>query len=320
RHCAVFSGHARLALAYDSERLSAAISRHELSAAWLSVNGLVERLKSAIENHQPLSFVRLGDGEARFLAYVTPSIREQLSPEEAESIIDIIWHNWFGHPIKQDHSENINEVRELFQNALQSADILGVTTSDRYVKDTFHRGYLNVLQSLIGTVIDECPGMALTNALIPMELHRHSPFFSDILSGLDFVGVISPHPGLAGRLARYHGITKSREYIIPGETRLPEAIRHLTGEAHLPDVFRKLLRNICVPYRGAVFLVAAGLLGKIYCARIRNLGGVAIDVGSIVDAWMGQNTRPGQYDKTEEWILPDAPQIMGFTEYKPDSA
>lgn len=62
-----------------------------------------------------------------------------------------------------------------------------------------------------------------------------------------------------------------------------------------------------VPKRGAVFLVAAGLLGKVYCHRIHRLGGIAIDVGSVVDAWMGFGTRPGLYTQPEQWILPAAP-------------
>ena len=33
------------------------------------------------------------------------------------------------------------------------------------------------------------------------------------------------------------------------------------------------------------FLVGAGVLGKIYCDRIKARGGVALDVGSILDSW-----------------------------------
>jgi hypothetical protein len=46
-----------------------------------------------------------------------------------------------------------------------------------------------------------------------------------------------------------------------------------------------------VPRPGAVFLVAGGLLGKIYCDRIRALGDIALDIGALADAWMGHNTR-----------------------------
>ena len=38
-------------------------------------------------------------------------------------------------------------------------------------------------------------------------------------------------------------------------------------------------------------LVAAGVLGKVYCARIRAAGGIALDVGSAADHWCGHATR-----------------------------
>ena len=77
-----------------------------------------------------------------------------------------------------------------------------------------------------------------------------------------------------------------------------------TSDRHFPGRYRKILGQIKVPQPGAVFLVAAGLLGKIYCDHIKALGGIAIDVGSVVDAWMALNTRPGQYENIVEWSLP----------------
>jgi hypothetical protein len=41
-----------------------------------------------------------------------------------------------------------------------------------------------------------------------------------------------------------------------------------------------------VPFPGAVFLVAAGLLGCVYCGRIRQLGGIAVDIDTIATRWM----------------------------------
>lgn len=61
--------------------------------------------------------------------------------------------------------------------------------------------------------------------------------------------------------------------------------------AHFPTVYDRTLAELSVPRPGAVFLVAGGLLGKIYCDRIKQLGGIAFDIGAVVDAWMGHNTR-----------------------------
>ena len=51
-------------------------------------------------------------------------------------------------------------------------------------------------------------------------------------------------------------------------------------------------KTLDVAYQGEVFLVGAGFLGKIYCQTIKNLGGIALDIGSAADYWMGYQTRP----------------------------
>ena len=44
----------------------------------------------------------------------------------------------------------------------------------------------------------------------------------------------------------------------------------------------KQLETFC---SGTTFLVGVGVLGKVYCDRIKGKGGVAIDIGSILDSW-----------------------------------
>jgi hypothetical protein len=51
------------------------------------------------------------------------------------------------------------------------------------------------------------------------------------------------------------------------------------------------MAEISVPFPGACYLIGAGLLGKIYADRIRQLGGIAIDIGALVDGWVGINSR-----------------------------
>jgi len=64
------------------------------------------------------------------------------------------------------------------------------------------------------------------------------------------------------------------------------------------------MTELVVPRPGAVFLVAGGLLGKLYCARVRQLGGIALDIGAIADAWMGYNTRGRALDEAMTHVLP----------------
>ena len=152
-------------------------------------------------------------------------------------------------------------------------------------------GPLTALEFHIAGLFPDGPS-AVCDAYASLTLNERDPFYAGLLGGLDFLGVISPHPELAGLLGARLGIARTLSHVIPGETRLVSLHgRRRPQESHFPERYEQLMREIAVPHRGAVFLVAGGLLGKIYCDRIKQLGGIALDVGSVVDAWMGYNTR-----------------------------
>ena len=302
-HCAVFSGHAKLALAVDPVQLVEVASARQRTQAWLPVDAVVRRLQMAIKQCSPLSLIRLGDGEARFLAFLSQSARSLIETHEAEAILNLIWENWFSHPLNKVSADTINLISARFSEALMGANILGITHPKRLGTDFYHRGYLGTLEDTVERLAQEHSELLFTDAMIHMALHRRSPFYRELLEGLPFIGVISPHAGLAERLSKHHGIRSFREYVIPGEARLPAQVLSRSGECHINDTFPFIMENLAPPFRGAVYIVAAGLLGKIYCNRVRELGGIAIDIGSIVDAWMGFNTRPGQFDEIAKWSL-----------------
>jgi hypothetical protein len=304
---AAFSGHAKLALASHTDELVAAAVQREHTESWLNEAAVFQELRAAIDENRPLSLIRLGDGEARFLTYFDPQTRDLILRPEAHGILELHWDNWFGRPLPPDSERGLRDLYGLFREAMNDADILGVTTSERYLHDNIHRGYLGVQERILAERIERPHAAKYASAFVHVGLHRISPFYQGLLTGADFLGVVSPHPGLAERLARFHGIDVFREWLVPGESRLPEAVRGRSGSDHFPDRFNELMSTLRVPRRGAVFLVAAGLLGKIYCHRIKQLGGIALDVGACVDAWMGFKTRPGEFKPENEWILP-APQ------------
>ena len=300
---AVLAGHAALAASFDLPALVAAATARQQSERWLSTQAVLGRLRAAIAARAPLSLIRVGDGEARFLAYGDPALRGQLSATHAQMLGDVPFRNWFGRPVSAADTIEIARLRAATITAMEQADILGVTAADRLAGDNLHVGYLGHMEALVAGIFHTEPQLCLTDAMVHVDLHRASPFYREVLAGLDFLGVVSPHPGLAQRLAEAHGIGQVVDYLLPGESRLPRERQNRGGPAHFPDVYRSLYRNLAVPRPGAVFLVAGGLLGKIYCHVIRQRGGIAIDAGSIVDGWMGHNTRPGVFDRRQEWAL-----------------
>ena len=301
---AVLAGHAMLAIGHDRAACIAAASARQQTPRWLDTSAVVAALRAAIGERKPLSLVRVGDGEARFLAYCDPRLRGRLSPARIDMLGDVPFRNWFRQPIAAADADEVLRLQAASISAIEQADILGVSSADRLGTDNIHFGYLGHIEGVVGSVVRTETRMRLTDAFIHLDLHRATPFYRDILAGLDFLGVISPHPGLARRLGQLHGIGEIAEYVLPGESRLPAEQLRQTDRPHFPDLYHDLCHGIAVPRPGAVFIVAGGLLAKIYCNLIRQRGGIAIDVGSIVDAWMGLNTRPGLYDRPQDWVLP----------------
>ena len=295
RHLAMLSGHAKLALAHPRDvEIAAAISRAE-GKAWLGPGTLRATIASAIEAHQPFAFIRLGDGEARFLLSQATHGKGVLSDEERHAMGDVVWENWFGDPLSAVAADACTGLAQAIVDAVASADVVGACAPERLSADTGHYGYLVWQECWLRRLFADRPDMLFADAMSHRRLNADMPFLAGLLEGLDVLGVISPHPGLADALGRRLRIADVKSHVVPGEGRLPSAPAARASGRHFPGAYERLLADLEVPRPGCVFLVAAGLLGKIYCARIKALGGIALDVGALVDAWMGFDTRDGQY-------------------------
>jgi hypothetical protein len=92
------------------------------------------------------------------------------------------------------------------------------------------------------------------------------------------------------------GLDEVELFKIPGE-KYTETIRdrdQMAGE-HFPHVYWDIVRRLSRPHHGRLFVIAAGTLAKFYAAIIRKHGGIALDLGSLVDGWLSIPSRPG-YD------------------------
>lgn len=300
----VEAGQATLARAYDPDRIVMRAALRERSARWIDVHAVAARLRAAITSATPTCLIRLGDGEGRFLAQADAALPFPLSADYRQAIRDVIWFNWFGQTPDALQSAHMDALVQQVRTTIQSADIIGIPDADRLATDRMHYGYLAYLDTLVDGVCQAREAVALTDAFVHSSLHEHDPFLRGLLVGVGWLGTISPHQSLGTRLRATLGIPDGEDHLIPGEMRLPNDPGLKRGRGHFPERFDALMAALTLPHRGAVVLVAGGLLGKIYCHRIRELGGIAIDIGSLADAWLGYTTRPGQYTKADQWRLP----------------
>ena len=300
---AASAAQARLAGAFPPAPLIARAQAREASDRWVASDRLGTVLKGRIDAGEPFSWIRLGDGEGRFLMHRHAELRGALPAREAAAMAKQIWYAWFGQDLDMVAPEALAALGARFEQAIGKADLLGVTSAERLAGDPLHYGFCAGLETYLAT-LPEHPGRMLCDALAPLALNRRDPFLGSLLRGRDFLGVVGPHPDLAARLQRHLQIEAVASYDLPGEARLARLRDRQDGRVHFPIVHDEIMAALAVPHRGAVFLVAGGLLGKIYCDRIRELDGIALDIGALADAWMGYNTRGTAFDAAAAWPLP----------------
>lgn len=263
------------------------------------LNSEVEmRIAGALAARAPFSLIRLGDGEGAWIS----------EPEEAGGRFGTLYRRnrrsilrtWFGTDALIDRADFL-AVRKRLLDAIGAASVVGVTYPKRIRHEYGIASFdgvpscVNVLRHVAPLLA--APGPDFTTHDIHLNLHLTGAMHRLLGSGAP-VGLIACHPGLASAIARRTGARVAASLLIPEEKGFSSVIgSNGVTPAHFPDVFeRNVARLRGGDWRGMLWLVAAGYLGKIYCHEIGRNGGVAVDIGSLADAWSAKATRPGFSD------------------------
>lgn len=231
---------------------------------------LERRISRALASCEPFALIRLLDGEGRTL-------------EGSDRSLDGAAF-WDGH-IEPLSSHEMEKFQGLFLAALKSADVLGLP-NESMVRNPYNR---SVISHLDGTVISRIRRGEMTVADQTCHFQMQmAGSYERLLSGRDFVGVVAGRD-LSPFLTQQLHAQQVAWHRVPGQARHDG----LSLEPHYPVCFDRIRTELKVPYRGAVYVVAAGIVGKVYCAEIKRKGGVAIDIGAVADVWAGRmDTRP----------------------------
>ena len=227
-------------------------------------------LKKRIKEKTPTSLIRLGDGEGAILGY--PKFVERKR-------INNFFKTWYGRTDFSEEDALLHNMR--LKQAIMSADIVGLPRVKQLNKSP---NWAVVEKSVIEYNLIS-PRHVITDAAI----HRYLTFslqYRGLLKNLPFLGIISCRD-LSADLADVFNIKEVVHYPIQGESNFPGSEK----QPHFPERFNELQEQISVPMRGGVFLVGAGVLGKVYCQWIKERGGIALDIGSICDAWANVPSR-----------------------------
>jgi hypothetical protein len=106
-----------------------------------------------------------------------------------------------------------------------------------------------------------------------------------LLESVSEVGLVTARPELEDLVARRFGV-ETRAVLVPDKF-----VEAPTVGRHIPDRYHTIRSDLSFP-EGSLVLVGAGIPGKAYCQWLKEEGCVAIDVGSVFDAWVGKASRP----------------------------
>jgi tetratricopeptide (TPR) repeat protein len=245
-------------------------------------------IASAVREGRAFSLVRLGDGEGNMLPYGAPY--ERFRPTDYAATQRV----WWGRA--QDEADSLES---LLRAAVDGADVVGIPDLFRLSYVTSYsalRGANGRSRNVRGLVAafeygTHHPQALLTSCHIHQAL-SHWGMWDILLPQLGSVSLITCHAGLGPALGEQFGLEIACTYLVPPEAKHAAKFTTSPPGLHFPDVFESLRGPLGRVPQGHVVLVAAGMLGKIYCHWIKSAGGIALDVGSAADHWCGYNTRP----------------------------
>ena len=242
-------------------------------SSWLA--NVLAKTREAAAAKRGLSILRLGDGEAVFLLGDRPDLAGAAGhhPDGSRRSLD---------------TDEYRQLRELLEVAVQQADLVVVPDLGQVLHGP--ERWIDIFDWIGDTGIETERFVAGTH-WFPYEFETNG-----LLEELVEVthGIIGPsNPALAQPF-----MGREVEWLrVPGEAGFLDKSK--SQDSHFHDYFPSIISH---PFRsGDVWLVAAGILGKFYCEAIRARGAVAIDIGSVMDLWVGRgDTR--QVARLYPWI------------------
>ena len=262
----------------------------------------ITRVRQAVAAREPFSLIRLGDGEAVVLSFDDDMWLQDLA---------YLHSHWGAERVTL---RDVGQVKHDLELAVRGADIVGIRddlVNTTLPPDLLQRSADEVRDTVISamrirkeevddlkrhrrqTVGPSSSGIAqhrvvgrqqFCSAWIHWELLATGAL-NKILTEISEVGLVTSRPELAELVARRFNV-RTRIVIVPDK----HVVVPGPGE-HVPDRYRTIRSELDFP-PGTLVLVGAGIPGKVYCQWLKESGCVAIDVGSIFDAWVGRASRP----------------------------
>ena len=262
---------------------------------WMQSTEVARNIESAINDSRPFSLIRLGDGDGAHFSVSSedekkyPHLHARVRKQHTDFLLGVD-----NDPVFTGYSA----LTTTLMQHVKEADILGVPypTWVEHEYDISSPVTLTCLMNVNRHLYENerVPGLSLCDQMIHTELH-HDQLITPLMKKIKSITIISCLDGLPAKINELFGIEDIEFIKIPSETYAPHLYgeRHLNISLHYPHAFWPTVQRLSTYHNGRVFLIAAGTFGKYYAAIIKRHGGIALDLGSLVDGWMKLASRPG---------------------------
>lgn len=250
---------------------------------------IVARVKRALEHGEPLSLVRVGNGEGNAISLIEePRSRALFEGFDFEFVSQ--------NGLSIGAEEAVPFSKEVVE-AIRSADIQGYrihrVDEDALVRRCLARSAsspaygITYARAFFYRQLREQQAQEtwFTNAWIHFEL---IPQIDTLFESASRVLIITGRHELEGKFRARLGSRLRRFVRVPVQGYIPQS----RADSHFAafEAMRALIRREADA--GTLLLIGAGLFGKVYCREGRDRGAVAIDMGSAFDLLAGVATRP----------------------------
>jgi hypothetical protein len=256
----------------------------------------VSLVRNRIFAQRPFSFVRIGDGEAACLAYEQPlAIFATLDARERERI-------WWGAALE-------NSVRAKIYpqlaRAIFDADCIGIPTVSRFLRELrllrddaletslTGRGLRAVLHCVENW--EDLRSSGLSSPIFA-SCHLHQDLelwncYAELFDDVKDVVLVSCHENLGDWMLQQFGTRVAGHVLLPPDRVTGPFLARKPGGPSLWSLFDEAIDRLGDMSQNRLVLVGAGLPGKLLVSEARARGGIALDLGSIFDHWLGLKTR-----------------------------
>jgi hypothetical protein len=237
------------------------------------LDGLVQRITTALREGRGFGMIRLGDGEGMHLAGRVTDLEGATSNGDVR---DPALAAAGGHLDAEQH----HQLLERFRQALGMADVVAIPDLWQCLQGPEQT--LQVAANLAVAPAATWPG----GWHLHLQLLLHGAFHRPPFDRVDAVIAAALPPALRNSPVTF--------VPLPGED--PHWRGTVRPDAHYPQVYHRVLAWIERSVEpGQLVLVSGGLLGKIYVGAIQARGGVGIDVGSVIDLCCGHTGHRGEH-------------------------